>query len=338
MKQKKWQRWVWLAVAAVAMLGVGTLPAQAKTTNKTVTFGQLTNKNPHRLAAIRQAARQQILKQTHAKGSKVAAVYKVKLPKHMTKKATLTPKGLRMNLLANKFKVKQITIPYSQLKGKVLNRYLPKTQRTKAIKTKKMVALTFDDGPDKTLTPRLLKTLKKYKVHATFFETGQNVSRNPKIARAVLAGGNEIGNHSWNHPDFNRIGTAKTVSQITRTNRAIYQATGTLPQFVRPPYGNITAAEGRAIEQPIIRWSVDSRDWAYLNKTKDINEVMRDTRGGDIILMHDIHAQSVAAAPTIIKRLKAKGYKLVTVSQLLNYQTLPGLQYFGAHDYRTAGK
>ncbi|MFD1549820.1 polysaccharide deacetylase family protein [Levilactobacillus fuyuanensis] len=340
MKKGKWHQ-LGLLVAIVALItGMGVLPAQAKSVakTKTVTFGQLTNKNPKRLAAIRQAARQQILTQTHAKGSKVAAVYKVKLPKNMAKKATLTAKGLRMNLLANSFKVKQITIPYTQLKGKVLNHYLPKTNRTKAIKTTKMVALTFDDGPDKTLTPRLLKTLKKYKVHATFFETGQNVSRYPQISRAVLAGGNELGNHSWNHPDFNSIGTAKTVSQITRTNRAIYQATGTLPQYVRPPYGNVTAAEGRAVEQPVIRWSVDSRDWAYLNKNKDINEVMKDTRGGDIILMHDIHSQSVAAAPTIIKRLKAKGYKLVTVSQLLNNQALPGLQYFGAHDYRTVGK
>lgn len=326
-------------VATVA-LGVGSVPVtgQAKSTNKTVTFGQLTNKNTHRLAAIRQAARQEILTTTKAKSSRVAAVYQVKLPTHMTKTATLTKSGLRMNLLKNSFKVKQITIPYAQLKGKVLNRYLPKANRTSTIKTSKLVALTFDDGPDSTLTPRLLKTLKKYHAHATFFEVGQSVSRYPKISRVVLAGGNEIGNHSWNHPNFNSIGTAQTVSQVTRTNRAIYQATGTLPQYVRPPYGNITAAEGRAIEQPIIRWSVDSRDWAYLNSSKDINEVMHDTHGGDIILMHDIHAQSVAAAPTIIKRLQAKGYKLVTVSQLLNSQALPGLQYFGAHDYRTVGK
>ncbi|MFC6260975.1 polysaccharide deacetylase family protein [Levilactobacillus fujinensis] len=325
-------------ILSVLLIGGTTAQAKSKTVTKTVTFGQLTNKNTQRLAAIRQAAREQILKQTKSKGGQVTAVYKVKLPKNMAKKATLTATGLQMNLLANSFKVKQITIPYTQLKGKVLNRYLPKANRTTTVKTNKMVALTFDDGPDPTLTPRLLKTLKTYKVHATFFEVGQSVSRYPKISRAVLAGGNELGNHSWNHPNFSAIGTAQTVSQITRTNRAIFQATGTLPQYVRPPYGNITAAEGRAIEQPIIRWSVDSRDWSYLNTAKDINEVMKDTRGGDIVLMHDIHAQSVAAVPTIIKRLKAKGYKLVTVSQLLNYQALPGLQYFGAKDYRTAGK
>ncbi|MGX6427952.1 polysaccharide deacetylase family protein [Levilactobacillus yonginensis] len=338
MKRAKWLFASVVVAVAVLIVGMNPTGAQAKSTNRTVTFSQLTNKNPHRLAAIRQAARQQILKQKKAKGSRVKAVYQVKLPKNMAKKATLTPTGLRMNLLANSFKVKQITIPYAQLKGKILNKYLPKANRTHTVKTNKMVALTFDDGPDPTLTPRLLKTLKKYHVHATFFEVGQSVSRYPKISRAVLADGNELGNHSWNHPDFDSIGTSKTFDQITRTNRAIYQATGTLPQYVRPPYGNITAAEGRAIEQPIIRWSVDSRDWAYLNTQKDINEVMRDTRGGDIVLMHDIHAQSVAAVPTIIKRLKAKGYHLVTVSQLLNSQALPGLQYFGAHDYRRAGK
>lgn len=336
-------RWVTglVAVAAVVGLtGLGTTAAQAKAkaTNKVVTFSQLTNHNPHRLAAIRQAARQEILTATHAKSSKVAAVYKVKLPHNMAKKATLTKDGVKMNLLPNSFKVKHITIPYKQLQGKVLNKYLPKANRVTPLKTKKVVALTFDDGPDPTLTPRLLKTLKANKVHATFFEVGQSVSRYPKVSRAVLAGGNELGNHSWNHPDFNAIGTAKTVSQVNRTNQAIYKATGQLPEYVRPPYGNITAAEGRAIEQPIIRWSVDSRDWAYLNTKKDIQSVVSATRSGSIILMHDIHAQSVAAVPTIIHKLKAKGYHFVTVGQLLDQQALPGLQYFGQHDYRTAGK
>lgn len=322
-------------IAAIGLMGIPiTGAAQA---NKVVTFGQLTNHNTHRLAAVRQAARQQILQQTHAKSARVTSVYAVKLPHNMAKKATLTKTGLKMNLLTNKFKLKKITIPYAQLSGKIVNKYLPKAQRPVRPKGK-LVALTFDDGPDPKLTPKLLKILKRNKVHATFFEVGQSVSRYPKISRAVLAGGHELGNHSWNHPDFNRIGTAKTVSQINRTNRAIYAATGQLPQYVRPPYGNITAAEGRAVEQPIIRWSVDSRDWAYLNKTRDINSVMRATRSGSIVLMHDIHAPSVAAVPTIIHRLKAKGYKLVTVSQLLNQQALPGLQYFGEHDYRTAGK
>lgn len=335
---------VGVLVAAVSVvIGAGMIETtDAKTTLKVtdrlVTYGQITNKNPHRLAAIRQAARQEILHTTKARGSRVAAVYQVKLPTHMTKEARLMKQGLRMPLLANSFNLKSVTIPYSQLKGKIDNRYLPKAKRTTSLKTHKLVALTFDDGPDPTLTPRLLKTLKKYHAHATFFEVGQSVSRYPKITRAVVAAGNEIGNHSWNHPDFATIGTAKTTSQIIRTNRAIYQATGTLPQYVRPPYGSITAAEGRAIQQPIIRWSVDSKDWSYLNKKKDIHEVVTDTRGGDIVLMHDIHKQSVAAVPTILKKLQAKGYRFVTVSQLLNDQALPGLQYFSAHDYRTVGK
>lgn len=305
---------------------------------KVVTYGQLTHKNAHRLAAVREAARQEILQTTKAKSSKVTTVYQMKLPTHMNKTAFLTKKGLQMPLLKNKFNLTDVTIPYEQLQGKILNRYIPKAKRAQKIKAKKLVALTFDDGPDPTLTPRLLKTLKKYHVHATFFEVGQSVTRYPQITRDVLAGGNELGNHSWNHPDFSSVGTKKTFSQIIRTNQAIYKATGMLPKYVRPPYGSVTAAEGRKIPQPIIRWSVDSRDWSYLNTKKDIQEVMKDTRSGDIILMHDVHKQSVAAAPTIIKKLKAKGYKLVTVSQLLNNQALPGLQYFGAHDERVVGK
>ncbi|VDG20996.1 Peptidoglycan N-acetylglucosamine deacetylase [Lactobacillus zymae] [Lactiplantibacillus mudanjiangensis] len=325
-------------LVVIGGLGSAGLPAQAASQSKTVTFGQLTNQNPHRLAAIREVARQAILTKTHAKASRVPAVYQVKLPTHMTKKATLTTSGLRMNLLPNKFNVKQVTLPYAQLTGKILNRYLPKSARTSPLKYKKVVALTFDDGPDPTLTPRLLKTLKANHVHATFFEVGQSVSRYPKITRAVLAAGNEVGNHSWNHPDFSRIGTSASVNQVIRTDQAIYAATGKLPQYMRPPYGNITAAEGRQIQHPIIRWSVDSRDWALLNTQKDIQSVLSATRSGSIVLMHDIHAPSVAAVPTIIKRLKAKGYHFVTVSQLLNQQALPGLQYFAAGNYRTAGK
>lgn len=331
-------------VFAALALGWGSAPvvapAKAKptTTIKMVTYGQLTKHNTHRLAAVREAARQAILQTTKAKSSRVPAVYQVKLPTHMAKKAGLAKQGLRMPLLKNSFKLTHVTVPYSALTGKIVNQYLPKANRTQKVNTKKMVALTFDDGPDKTLTPRLLKTLKKAHVHATFFEVGQSVKRYPKIARAVLTNGNELANHSWNHPNFGSIGTKKTAQQVMRTNQAIYQATKTLPQYVRPPYGSITAAEGRKIQQPIIRWSVDSRDWAYLNAQKDIKEVMKDTRGGDIILMHDVHKQSVAAVPTIIKRLKAKGYKLVTVSELLNNQALPGLQYFGAHDSRIVGK
>jgi len=336
---KKWVSRVSIGVMMVGLLGVSgswSMTAEAKST--TVTFGQLTNQNPHRLAAIREAARQVILTQTHAKSRRVPAVYQVKLPTHMTKKATLTSQGLRMNLLPNQFKVKQIVIPYQQLTGKIINRYLPKKQRTTGLKYKKSVALTFDDGPDPTLTPRLLKTLKKQHVSATFFEVGQSVKRYPKISKAVVKAGHEIGNHSWNHPNFNQIGAAASAKQVIKTDQAIYAATGQLPLAVRPPYGNITAAAGRKIQHPIVRWSVDSRDWAYLNKTKDINEVLRTTRPGSIILMHDIHAASVAAVPTIIKRLKAKGYHFVTVSQLLNQQALPGLQYFAAHNYRAVGK
>lgn len=336
-------------VAAAGLLGDvspvgGTLSAkqvavqEVKRSEKLVTLGDLTANQNHRLAAIRQAARQQILTQTKAKRSQVAEVYRMALPTKFTVQAGLTKQGVRLNLAANTFGLSEIVIPYQQLKGKILNHYLPKAQRTTKQNQSKVIALTFDDGPDSKLTPKLLKILKRNNVHATFFEVGQSVTKYPQISRAVLRAGNELGNHSWNHPDFATIGTKKTVSQINRTNAAIYQATGQLPEYVRPPYGAITKAEGVAIEQPIIRWSIDSKDWSYLNKAKDIKAVVGAARSGGIILMHDVHAQSVAAVPSIIRQLKAKGYRFVTVSQLLNNQTLPGLQYFERGDSRTAGK
>jgi len=337
------------AVATMGFLGGslsvdGTLPAEkiaivkAQNSGKLVTLGELTGQNTYRLAAIRQAARQQLLTQTKASPARVAAVYRVALPTKQSNQVFLTKHGVKLTLGQNAFNVPQVTIPYRDLTGKISNHYLPQTQRTTAPQAGKVIALTFDDGPDPKLTPHLLKILKKAHVHATFFEVGQSVQRYPQITRDVVAGGHELGNHSWNHPDFGVVGTKKTVQQVNRTNAAIYAATGQLPEYVRPPYGDINRAEGQAVEQPIIRWSVDSKDWAYLNKDRDISSVVGAAQNGGIILMHDVHAPSVAAVPAIIHRLKAKGYRFVTVSQLLNHQTLPGRQYFERGDSRVVGK
>ncbi|GAY72354.1 polysaccharide deacetylase family protein [Lentilactobacillus kosonis] len=333
-----------ITTVAVAF-SVGTLATQAHAAKSKVTtpnsqhltFKQLTGNNSHRLGTIRQLTRSQIATDHKLSGKQVQYLMALPLPHRLTaRNFTLDSQTLTMHLTKNKLNVKIAKIPLSKLSGIILNRYLPKTlwYHKPATTNQKVVALTFDDGPDPVLTPKLLKTLKKANVPATFFEVGSSVIKYPQISRMVLKYGNQIGNHSWNHPQLTKIGKAKAIHQIAATDAAVYKATGTLPSFVRPPYGAINETIGAAFDRPTIQWDVDSLDWSYLNTPKTVNHVLSTTHNGSIILMHDIHPTSVAAVPSIINGLKKRGYKFVTLEQLIQKPLLSNYQYFGRNDFR----
>ncbi len=325
------------SLSFVALSQTTNAATQTVKSSRNLTFKQITANNSHRLGTIRQLTRSQIAIDHKLTGKQVQYLASLPLPKRLSaKNFTIDSQNLTMYLTKNKLNVKTARIPLSKLSGIILNRYMPSKYKFKApVSSKhKVVALTFDDGPDPTLTPRLLKILKKANVHATFFEVGSSVIRYPQISKMVLKYGNQIGNHSWNHPQLTSIGRLKALNQIALTDAAIYKATGTLPEFVRPPYGAINSSVGSAFDRPIIQWNVDSRDWAYLNTTKTINHVLATTHNGSVILMHDIHATSVAAVPTIISTLKKRGYKFVTLQELMQKPLLSNYQYFGKNDYR----
>lgn len=190
------------------------------------------------------------------------------------------------------------------------------------------VALTFDDGPSAKLTPMLLDILKQRGIHATFFVVGENAAANPDILKREIAEGHEIGNHSWNHPQLTHLSMDGIRSQIERTNAAIRVATGHDPTLLRPPYGATSPMLDRWFAKTygmkIILWEVDPLDWKYRNSAHVQSEILKQTKPGDIILSHDIHATTVAAMPATLDALIAKGYKFVTVSQLIAMQgTVP---------------
>ena len=190
-----------------------------------------------------------------------------------------------------------------------------------------VVALTFDDGPHFALTPRLLDTLKEKGIRATFFLIGQNAKEYPAIVKRIVAEGHELGNHSWSHPNLAKMSDEEVRSQLTRTNDAIEAAVGQKPKLMRPPYGSYTKAQGKWFHDELgftfVLWDVDPDDWRdpgpsvvedrVLNGWKDSTGV----RPGSIVLSHDIHKGTVEAEPDIIDKLKAKGYKFVTVSELI---------------------
>ncbi|MFF0769911.1 polysaccharide deacetylase family protein [Nonomuraea wenchangensis] len=182
----------------------------------------------------------------------------------------------------------------------------------------KCVALTFDDGPGPH-TAELLDILKRENARATFFVVGANAAAQPDLLRRMSDEGHLVGNHSWSHTDLSKPGTAKIADSLERTRDAVAAVIGQAPTLVRPPYGAVSGMlRNVARDQgfPLVTWDVDAFDQQG-GATQDI--VDRSVRGahpGAIILLHDIHRDSVAAVPEILKRLRGKGYTFVTVPEL----------------------
>lgn len=191
-------------------------------------------------------------------------------------------------------------------------------------------ALTFDDGPHPQYTPRILDELKKRNVKATFFTLGRSVDLYPQIAARIAQEGHEIGNHTYTHGNLSKMSNANIIKEMDRGRDAIVRATGLHPRIMRAPYGAIKTAQRQMIfdkyKYPEIFWSVDSRDWESKNATSVTNIIMRDTRPGGIILVHDIQKSAVDALPVFLDKLIAQGYKFVTVSELIRVSTLANPQ------------
>jgi len=184
------------------------------------------------------------------------------------------------------------------------------------------IAITFDDGPVVPNTPRLLDMLAARGIKATFFTVGYNVQRNPNIVRRIVADGHEIANHTWTHGKLSSMSDSGVRSELQRSHEALTGITGTAPRMYRPPYGAITARQKQWIMSefgyPTILWSVDPQDWKTRSASMTRSRILNETRPGSIILVHDIHASSIDAMPGTLDGLLAKGFRFVTVSQLIN--------------------
>ncbi len=183
------------------------------------------------------------------------------------------------------------------------------------------IAITFDDGPHPQLTPKLLDLLKERGIKATFYVIGKNVATYPEIAKRIVDEGHEIGNHTWNHPALSKLGAAKVKSEMDQTTEIIVKATGVKPATMRPPYGATNATLNKKLDEEfgmkVIMWSVDPQDWKYRNADRVASQLIENTKAGGILLAHDIHASTIAAMPRTLDALTAKGFKFVTVSELL---------------------
>jgi peptidoglycan/xylan/chitin deacetylase (PgdA/CDA1 family) len=187
----------------------------------------------------------------------------------------------------------------------------------------KVVCLTFDDGPWPKTTKAIVKILEDNGVKATFFQIGRQARKMPSIARAVTDAGLEVGNHSENHSyGIGRANTAGVSKEITQAQYDIKQATGKTPTHFRPP-GGITskpmAAALKKLKLEMVMWDVDPADWQRPSPEKIVSRVTRNVRPGAVILMHDgggDRTNTVKALPTIIKKLRERGYTFVNLDEL----------------------
>ncbi|MFI5895077.1 bifunctional polysaccharide deacetylase/glycosyltransferase family 2 protein [Actinoplanes sp. NPDC051513] len=204
--------------------------------------------------------------------------------------------------------------------GRVTSRALPA----------KTIALTFDDGPDPQWTPRILAVLAKHRAHATFFEVGSRVNEHPELTRQVVAGGNEVGSHTFTHVSAGTPAWRMRL-ELTLTGNAVAAAVGTRPVLLRLPYSSspeaLTAAEQTAWREAgpgylLVLTDHDTGDW----RKPGADAIAREVRPG-IVMLHDSggdRAQTVAALDRAIPRLQAQGYRFVTVSQALGLPPAPG--------------
>lgn len=183
----------------------------------------------------------------------------------------------------------------------------------------RVIALTFDDGPNPMFTPQILRVLGQYRVRATFFCIGQQVQRYPYLLQQMYQAGDEIGNHTWSHPNLTRLPSAAIVQQLRSTSLVIQQATGVPPQIFRPPYG-ATNARVRGIAAQLglrqIMWTIDAGDWRHPGVRAIVDAVLANARNGSIVVMHDgggDRSQTVQALPQIIIGLQQRGFTYIVV-------------------------
>ncbi len=192
----------------------------------------------------------------------------------------------------------------------------------------RLLALTYDDGPNDPYTCRLLEVLERHGAKATFFLIGRFVEQKPEIARAIVEARHAIGSHTWDHPNLIFASTSEVRRQLQRTQLIIRDATGVDVHLFRPPFGGrrpATLRIARAMGLEPIMWNVSCYDWKPISVDDIVRHAERQMRGGNVILLHDgghgrmgvDRSRSIAASDRILTHYKAEGYEFVTIPEMM---------------------
>ncbi|PRR76178.1 polysaccharide deacetylase family protein [Neomoorella humiferrea] len=182
------------------------------------------------------------------------------------------------------------------------------------------VALTFDDGPFPRWTERYLAVLAATKTPATFFLVGRQAQAFPQLVQAVLTGGHEVASHSWRHANLSKVPFKEAQADLRQAAFVLEEISGGQIKYFRPPYGALSddlLTAATELKLKTVTWNIDPRDWSNPGPDAIVKNVMNNVRDGSIILLHEGHPGTLAALPLLVKRLREKGYELVTVSELM---------------------
>lgn len=188
----------------------------------------------------------------------------------------------------------------------------------------KVVALTFDDGPDADSTPRVLDLLKRYDVRATFFVVGEQARQNPELIHRMVAEGHTVAGHSYYHlPQSTLWSSQRYTEELFRCNDVVARLTGLRMRLYRPPFGVTNPPIARAVKNlgliPV-GWSVRSLDTVTKNSDRVVDRVMRGLRGGDVILLHDRLENSEELLEKLLTALRTQHYTTATVDELFKIE------------------
>ena len=201
-------------------------------------------------------------------------------------------------------------------------------EKTEIDPRKPMVALTFDDGPRKGSTELIVDALKKVNGRATFFVVGQMVEQSPDLVKKAVEAGCQIGNHTYDHANLNKLGAYGVRTEVNKCSNAVYAAAGVYPMIGRPPYGSVNQTVRNAVNIPWFNWNVDTLDWKNRDANYVYNYVINNVKDGQVILMHDLHPTTAQAMVKAIPKLHEMGYQLVTIDEMAKvkggYENVPG--------------
>jgi len=182
---------------------------------------------------------------------------------------------------------------------------------------KKLVAFTFDDGPNNQTTNVLLDNLDKYKARVTFFVVGNRVSSNSEALKRAYDMGNQIGSHTYKHSNLLKLNNEQIIEEIQKANIEIKNVIGVEPTILRPPYGNINSEIKSATNMYTILWDLDTEDWKHKDAGKITQYILDNVHDGAIILLHDLYETSIEGALKSMEILEQEGYAFVTIDEMV---------------------
>ncbi|RAP29919.1 hypothetical protein DID78_03015 [Candidatus Marinamargulisbacteria bacterium SCGC AG-343-D04] len=186
--------------------------------------------------------------------------------------------------------------------------------------TKNVVALTFDDGPNKYSTNKILDTLKKNQIHASFFLIAKQVEKYPQISQNILKANHTVGNHSFAHQRYDSTNKTILLKDIAKSQLIFHKHLKMLPDYFRPPYGQWNKKNNSLFKHHfthILKWNIDPEDWKKSKSEKAIiSDILKHLKPGGIIVLHD-NKKTAQFLPKLIKKIRSKGYSCVSIDEML---------------------